>query len=102
MILYDYPELVKLNGTQWYVKNIMNGETSQNLQSQFLRTIYNEYVSIRRALGGNKCSKMRASEVERLLETQEGFYIVEQNLHLTQETANLIVYIAKTYIRMVK
>lgn len=100
--MYKAPETLILNNSEWYVRAILNGETSENLGTQFLHMIYNQYVSIRRALGGNKCTKMSLLEVKRLAGTLEGQGMLKNSLKLNDEQIETILYVAENYIKMVR
>lgn len=97
-----YPEIVTLGGSEWYVRAIMNGETSKSLQSQFLQEIYHWYVNIRMCVGGNKCNKMRLNEVKTELMNPKQRWVIYDTLHIDDKTIDMIVEIAENNIKMVK
>lgn len=100
---FKYPETLKLNGSIWYVKAIMTKDDHDpNDTGQFLRTIYNQYVSIRRCLGGQKCMKMRLVEVKERLNDPMQHDMVKKSLKLDDISIETIIYISEHYIRMVK
>ena len=98
----EYPELLDLGGSQWYVKAIMNGETSKTLQTQFLQEVYHWYVNIRMCVGGNKCNKMGLIEVKNELTNPKQRWIVYDTLKIDDKVIDMLVYIAENHIKIVK
>lgn len=100
--MYKAPEKLIIGGSEWHVRAILDGETSQNNERQFISTVYHEYVSLRRAIGGNRCTKMRFSEVASKLSDATTLESIKRSLKLSNEQIETILYVAENHIRMVK
>lgn len=98
----DYPEIVNLGGSEWHVKAIMTGETSQGLKNQFLQEVYHWYVNIRMIVGGNKCNKMRLSQVKTELANPKQRWLVYDTLSIDDNIIDMLVGIAENNIKMIK
>lgn len=92
----DYKEIMYLNGREWYVKAIMNNETSKNLKGQFLQQIYHNYRNLRLAVGGAGCNKMSFLEVKQRLQDPSLRVQVQSELKLSDEEIELILSIAES------
>lgn len=98
----EYPEVIHLGNSEWYVRAIMTGETSDALRGQFLQTIYHWYVNIRLCVGGNKCNKMRVAQVKAELNDPKQRWIIYDTLHIDNKLIDLVVEIAENHIKIVK
>lgn len=98
----EYPEIIQLGNSEWYVKAIMNGETSDGLRGQFLQEVYHYYVNIRMCVGGNKCNKMRIAQVKEELTNPKQRWLVYEALSIDDNIIDMLVYIAENHIKIVK
>lgn len=98
----EYPEIIELGSSEWYVKAIMNGETSDSLRGQFLQEVYHWYVNIRMCVGGNKCNKMRVEQVKAELNNPKQRWKIYDTLHIDDKIIDMLVEIAENNIKIVK
>lgn len=102
MMTSNFPERVIWRNSEWYVRAIMNDETSPKLKNDFMKEVYNIYVNIRIALDGNRCQKMSVFQVKTALKDEEKRQNVAKSLRLSPENLDLVVFIAENYIKMVR
>lgn len=92
-----------LNNTEYRVRHLLEDETSHKMtRTSLLQDIYTRYVNIRTAVGGNRCAKMSLEQVKNALKTGNFDQDLQNILNLSPEKVETVLYIAETYIPIVK
>lgn len=96
-----YPKEYMINGVLWDVDYTMNEGSDEN-KRQFLQRIYNQYVSIRTVVGGQKCRKAGLDKVKTLLAEPDMLTKVKNTLGYDEKQVNLIIFLAENEIPFVR
>lgn len=103
MMTFKLPEAMTLNNTEYRVRHLLEDESAHKMtRNSLLQDVYTRYVNIRTAVGGNRCAKMSLEQVKNALKTGNFDQDLQNILNLSPEKVDTVLYIAETYIPMVK
>lgn len=102
-MIFKLPETMILNKTEYQVRHLLEDENAHKMtKNHLLQDVYTRYVNIRTAVGGNRCAKMSLEQVKIALKTGKFDEDLRIILNLTPEMVETVLYIAETYIPIVK
>lgn len=92
-----------INGTEYDVVRLMTSPDAHAMtKNNFIQQIYNRYVAIRIAVGGNRCSKMSLEQVKNELKTGKYDSDLRNVLKLSEKDVETILYIAENHINIIR